>query len=129
MTITATATDDRAMYYIGIFRGSLELVPSQYAAPGQRELEISCTEEATLPNLSLAIIADDLGDPPPVRHDIVIPVAGTGTVPEVTVTAEWVNVEEVIPERYRLIKGDGQIVRITATASDPDGIQNLTKTG
>jgi len=126
VTVTARATDDQAMWYVKIIRGSFQLA-RQDAVAGQRELTVSHTETATLPSLTYTIIADDLGNPAPVGSPIIrVPVTGTGTVPEVTVTAEWLDVEEVIPERYRLIRGDGQRVRITATASDPDGIQLLT---
>lgn len=126
VTVTARATDDQAMWYVKIMRGSLQLARRE-AAPGERELEVSFTEEAMLPSLTYTIVADDVGPPAPVGSPIItVPVVGTGTVPEITVTAEWLDVEEVIPERYRLIRGDGQRVLITATASDPDGIRELT---
>ena len=126
VTVTARATDDQAMWYVKIMRGARQLARRE-AASGERELEVSFSEEAVLPSLTYTIIADDLGPAAPVGSPIItVPVTGTGTVPEVTVTAEWLDVEEVIPERYRLIRGDGQRVRITATASDPDGIRMLT---
>jgi len=126
VTVTATATDDQAMWYVSIRRGALELAVSE-ATAGERTLTASHTETAVLPSLTFTIVADDLGAPPPVGSPIItVPVVGSGTAPEVTVTAEWLDVEEVIPERYRLIRGDGQRVRITATASDPDGIRMLT---
>ena len=66
------------------------------------------------------------GRPLPVRKDITVPVTGSGSAPEVRITAEWLDVETVVPERYRLIAGDMQRVLLTATASDPDGIERLT---
>lgn len=125
VTITARATDNQAMYYLTIMRGSAELARRD-AASGQRELEVSYSENAQLPSLSYQIFADDLSpSASPVGRTVTVPVTGSGTAPTVTVTAEWVDVERVIPDRYRLIKNDGQRVRITAEASDPDGIQNL----
>lgn len=128
VTLTATATDNQAMLYICIERGLIELARQNATTSDQTELQVSYTQEATLPNLRFIIMADDLGDPSAQRLDIVVPVTGTGTVPEVTFTADWLDVEEGIPERYqhRLISGDGQRIRITATASDPDGIRHLT---
>ena len=124
VTITAQANDDQAMYYLTIMRGSSELARRD-ATSGQRELEASFTETAQLPSMSYQLFADDLGPASPVGRTITVPVTGSGTAPTVTVTAEWLNVERVIPDRYRLIKNDGQQVQITAEASDPDGIRNL----
>ncbi|MEJ2738409.1 MAG: DNRLRE domain-containing protein [Dehalococcoidia bacterium] len=124
VTITAQATDDQAMYYLTIVRGSEELAWSD-TTTGQRTLEVSYTETAQLPSMSYQLFADDAGPAPPVSRMVTVPVTGSGTAPTVTITAEWVDVEEVIPDRYRLIKNDGQRVRITAEASDPDGIRNL----
>ncbi len=124
ITITAQATDDQAMYYLTIVRGSTELARND-AVSGQRTLDVSYTETAQLPSMSYQLFADDLGPASPVSRTITVPVTGSGTAPTVTVSAEWLDVEEVIPDRYRLIKNDGQRVRITAEASDPDGIRNL----
>ena len=124
VTITATATDDQAMYYLTIMRGSLELARRD-ATSGQRQLQVSYTETASLPSVSYQIFADDLGPASPVSRMVTVPVTGSGTAPTVTVTAEWLDVERVIPEEFRLIKNDGQRVRITAEASDPDGIRDL----
>ena len=125
VTITATATDNEEMRYVAITRGSIELARRD-ASPGQREVTLSFTEEATLPSLSYQVIADDLSvDALRVIEAVTIPVVGTGTAPVVTVDVEW-EIEEVIPERYRLIRGDGQTVTVTATATDPEGIDYLT---
>src|SRR4030042_581828 len=124
VTITARATDNQAMYYLTIMRGSADLARRD-ATSGQRELEVSYTETAQLPSLSYQIFADDLGPASPVSRMVTVPVTGSGTAPTVTVTAYWLDVERVIPDRYRLIKNDGQQVLITVEASDPDGIRDL----
>lgn len=124
VTITATATDNERMAYIELSRGGIPLV-FEGAEAGERTLTVSATVEAQLPVLQIAIRADDFGPAAAVREDIWIDVVGTGTIPEVSVEAEW-EIRHVIPERYRLIRGDGQTVTITATATDPDGIEHLT---
>ena len=124
ITVTARATDNQAMYYLVIMRGSTELARRD-AAPGQRELEVSFTETAQLPSMNYQIFADDLGTASAVGRTVTVPVTGSGTAPTVTVTIEWLDVERVVPDRYRLVKNDGQQVLITAEASDPDGIRNL----
>ncbi len=125
VTITARATDNQALAYVSILRGYTELARSEATGDSQTTLEVSFTETATLPGLSYTIIADDIGDEPPCREDIMVTVTGSGSAPSVTITAAW-EMAEVVPERYRLIEGDGQTVNITATASDPDGIEYLT---
>jgi hypothetical protein len=112
------------MYYLTIVRGSIELA-RQDATSGQRELQATYTETAQLPSLTYQIFADDVGPASPVGRTVTVPVTGSGTAPTVTVTVEWPDVERVIPDRYRLIKNDGQRVWITAEASDPDGIRDL----
>ena len=125
VTITATAIDNVAMRYVAINRGSVELA-RQDATSDENELSVSYTEEAVLPSLSYLVVADDLSvEADRVLEEVTIPVVGTGTAPEVSVAAEW-GIEEVIPERYRLIREDGQLVTITATATDPEGINYLT---
>jgi len=125
ITITARATDNQAMYYLTIMRGSIELARRD-ATAGQRELTVSFTETAQLPSMSYQIFADDLSpSASPVSRMVTVPVTGSGTAPTVTVTAEWLSVERVIPDKYRLVKNDRQQVLITAEASDPDGIRDL----
>jgi hypothetical protein len=122
VTITARATDDEAMYFLSITRGFDTI--NEYAEPGETELELSATVEATLPSMTFIITGDDLGDAPAQGYTVNVPVTGSGTPPEVTISAEWET--ETIPDRYRLVKGDGQRVVLTATANDPDGIRMLT---
>jgi hypothetical protein len=125
MTITARATDNKALSHVTIMRGTTQLA-RQEAAGTQTELSVSYTETAALPSMSYTLIADDKADPLPVRKDITVPVTGSASAPVVRITAEWLDVETTVPERYRFIAGDGQRVRLTATASDPDGIKHLT---
>jgi len=106
-------------------RGYIELARQEASGDSQTTLSVSYTETATLPSMSYTLIADDIADPPPCREDIVVPVSGTGTSPSIEITADW-EIETVVPERYRLIKGDDQTVTITATASDSEGIEYLT---
>ncbi|MBN1855992.1 MAG: DNRLRE domain-containing protein [Dehalococcoidia bacterium] len=124
VTITATATDDVEMRYVAIYRGSRELARRD-ASSGQTELSVSYTEEAVLPSLGYLVAAKDRSaTTSQVIQSVTIPVVGTGTAPEVNVDIEW-EIDEVIPERYRLIREDGQVATITATATDPEGIDYL----
>jgi hypothetical protein len=123
VTITATATDNEAMDYIELSSVG-EVLAFARTETGETTLTVSATLVAQLPALQFSIRADDFGPAPPVRDDVLIP-TGTGTIPEVTIETDW-EIEEVIPERYRLIKEDGQTVTITVTATDPDGIDSLT---
>jgi len=125
VTVTARATDNQGLSYVSIQRGYTELATVEAAGDSVTELEVSYSETAELPGMNYAIVADDLADPPPVRYDIVVPVSGTGTTPVVEITADWV-ITEVFPARYRLIENDGQSVTLTATATDPDGIDHMT---
>jgi len=125
VTVTVQGTDNQAMSYVAIMRGLSQLARRDAVCTSEISLAVSHTETATLPNLTYTLLADDLGDATARRVDIVVPVTGSGSAPAVTVTATW-EIQEVVPERYRLIEGDGQTVTVTATASDPDGIQQLT---
>ena len=125
ITITANAADNVALSHVTIMRGTT-LLARQEAVGTQTTLSVSYTETAVLPSMTYTLIADDKADPLPVRKDITVPVTGSGSAPEVRITAEWLDVETVVPERYRLIAGDMQRVLLTATASDPDGIERLT---
>jgi hypothetical protein len=125
ITVTARATDNRALSYLYIMRGTRELAGREAEGDDETVIEVSYSETAELPSMGYSIVADDLGESPPSRYDFTVPVAGSGSAPGVDVSAEW-EFQEVIPEEYRLIEADGQIVTVTATASDPDGIQHLT---
>jgi len=125
VTITARATDNLGLMYVSIERGMVELARRNATSLDQTELEVSYTQVASMPVLRFTIVADDIGDALPQRLDINVPVGGTGTRPVVSVEAEF-EIREVIPERYQLITGDGQTVTVTATASDPDGIEYLS---
>ncbi len=124
VTITATATDNEEMRYVAIYRGSVELARRD-ATSGQDSLSVSYTEEAELPSMNYLVAARDASPhTSQVLQSVNIPVQGTGTVPEVTLDIDW-EIEEVLPERYRLIRGDSQRATITATATDPEGIDYL----
>jgi len=124
VTITATATDNEEMRYVAIYEGSIQRARRD-ASAGQTSISVSYTVEAELPSMTYMVTANDRsGETDPVIETITIPVVGTGTAPEVTLDIEW-EIDEVIPERYRLIRGDGQIATITATATDPEGIDYL----
>jgi len=125
VTVTVRGTDNQAMSYVAILRGALELARRDAVGTSETTLEVSYTETATLPSLSYTLLADDLGESLPRRVDITVPVTGSGSSPVVSVSADW-DVREVVPARFRLIEGDGQLVTVTASASDPDGIQSLT---
>lgn len=126
VTITVTATDNEALSHISIMRGFDELAREEASFYGDKLLQVSYTETAVLPGLNYTIIADDVGDAPGYRNDIFVPVTGSGTPPSVDISIEWLDVETVVPEKFRLIQGDNQAVRIAVEASDPDGIRMLT---
>lgn len=121
ITITVTATDNQALSYVRIFRGTNLLASAEADGPNQTELSVTFTEKATVPGNNYTLEADDVGSSLPVRQDISVPVTGSGP-PVVDIQIEWLEVERVVPEKYRLIEGDGQVAMITATAWDPDGL-------
>jgi len=124
VTVTATATDNEEMRYVAIYRGSVEL-SRRDATSGQDSLSVSYTEEAELPAMSYLVAAKDASPhTSQVLQSVTVPVRGTGTAPEVTVDIDW-EIEEVLPERYRLIREDGQVATITCTATDPEGIDYM----
>ena len=126
VTITLRATDNQALSHVTIMRGTIELARKAVTGANQKTLEVSYEEAAVMPSMNYTLIADDIGEPLPVRRDINIPVTGSGSAPVLNVTLDWLEVEEVIPERFRLIEGDGQMLAISITATDPDGIKLLT---
>jgi len=124
VTVTATATDNEEMRYVAIYRGSVELARRD-ATSGQDSLSVSYTEEAELPAMSYLVAAKDASPhTTQVLQSLTVPVRGTGTAPEVAVDIDW-EIEEVLPERYRLIREDGQVATITCTATDPEGIDYM----
>ncbi|UCG84072.1 MAG: hypothetical protein JSW38_04440, partial [Dehalococcoidia bacterium] len=125
MTITATATDNQGLIYLSLQRGLIELARQDATTMDQTILQVSYTQVATMPSLQFSIVADDFGTAPARWIEVNLPVGGTGTLPVVTVDAEF-EIREVVPERYQLIKNDGQTVTVTATATDPDGIEYMT---
>jgi len=126
VTITLRATDNQALSSVSIMRGTVVLARKEATGTNQKTLEVSYEETAVLPSMNYTLIADDIAEPLPVRRDINIPVTGSGSAPVVNATLDWLEVEEVIPERFRLIEGDGQTAIIYISANDPDGIKLLT---
>jgi hypothetical protein len=124
VTVNAVAVDNEEMEYVAIYRGSQELARRD-ASAGQTSLSLSYSAEAELPSMNYIVAAKDSSPyTTQVIRTVNIPVRGTNTAPEVSVEIDW-EIDEVIPERYRLIRGDGQVATITVTASDPEGIDYM----
>ncbi len=126
VTITVTATDNVALSHVSIMRGYTELARNEATTDDTTSLTVAYSEIAELPSMSYTLMADDIGAPEGIREDITVPVAGSGSGPAVDVDIEWLDVTEVLPEEFRLITEDGQRARITATATDADGIETLS---
>jgi hypothetical protein len=124
VTIEVTATDDIAMEYISIYKGGVE-VEACYAEGTQTTLECSYSEVLYAPGETFSIFADDKGAEPAQGETFTIDVTGSGTPPVVTMDIEFRD-ENAIPEWHRLLPGDNQMINITVTASDPDGINLIT---
>lgn len=125
VTIDVTATDNVAMEYVSIYKGGVE-VETCTATEEVTSLECSYSETFTSPgNHSFWIFADDKGAESTQSATIFVDIPGSGTDPVVTITAE-VDEDDAVPSKYRLLPMDGQTVTITATATDPDGIDMMT---
>ena len=124
VTIEVTATDDIAMEYISIYQGGIE-VEACYAEGTQTTLECSYSDVLFAPGVTFSIFADDKGPEPAQGETFTVDVTGSGTPPEVTMDIEFRD-ENAIPDYHRLLPGDNQMINITVTASDPDGINLLT---
>lgn len=126
VTITATATDNRAMDYIAIKHrdesGKFHTVAYSQTEGAQESVSVSYETIAKLPNLKFAIKADDESGRAHSQYQYVqIPVRNSGSGPEVIVE-ENPEVTEVYPKSYRFIKADQQKIELSFKASDPDGI-------
>ena len=127
VTISVTATDDTAMQYISIFKGVSE-VETCTAEGTVTSLDCSYSEVFTTPgNHSFSIFADDKGAEPPQGKTVYVDIAGSGNDPIVTISASFEE-SNAIPSKYCLLPMDGQTIDITATATDPDGIDMMTIT-
>lgn len=125
VTITATATDNIGLEYLIIKQGSIELC-STYATDNETTT-LTCVHTETMfpPGKTLIIEANDKGGSPPQSITLPISVEGSGTAPEIELSVEYRD-QNAIPSCYSLLPGDNQTINITATATDPDGINLLT---
>ncbi len=127
VTISATATDDIGLEYLTIKEGSIELCSSFAEDDETTTLMCNYTETLFTPGKTFFIEANDLGSSSTQLITLTISVEGTGTNPEVSLYIEF-DTDSTSPDKYRLLPMDGQRVDITATASDPDGIDFMTIT-
>jgi len=127
VTISVTATDDIGLEYLAIKEGSIELC-SEFAEDDETKiLYCNYTENLYVPGKTFFIEANDLGSSSTQLITLEINVEGTGSNPIVTLDIAF-DEDDAIPEKYRLLPMDGQEVSITATATDPDGIDFMTIT-
>ena len=127
VTISATATDNMGLEYLTIKEGSVELCSTYAEDDSTTELTLNYTETLYTPGKTFFIEANDKGSSPPQLITLEIDVEGSGSDPEVTLTIAFDD-DNVAPQKYRLLPMDGQTVEITATATDPDGIDLMTIT-
>ncbi len=126
VTIEVNATDDVAMQYISIQKGGEEVEYCE-ATGTQTELSCSYSEVLAAGNYTFVISADDMGGEPSQGETIYVDVSGTGSDPIATLDIEF-ETDGATPAKYRLLPMDGQRIDITATATDPDGIDFMTIT-
>jgi len=126
VTIEVNATDDVAMQYIRIQKGGEEVEYCE-AAGTQTTLSCSYSEVLTAGNYTFIISADDKGGEPTQGETFSVDVAGTGSDPIVTLEIEFEH-DDATPAKYQILPMDGQQIDITATATDPDGIDFMTIT-
>ncbi len=124
--ISVTATDDVAMQYISIKKGGDEV---EYCEAEGTQTTLSCnySEVLTTGTYTFSIFADDQGSEAPVGETFDIEVQGTGSDPVVTIDIEFEE-DNAIPAKHSLLPMDGQRIDVTATATDPDGIDFMTIT-
>ena len=127
VSLTATATDNIGLEYLIIKEGSVEL-SSNYATNNETTT-LTCTHTEIMypPGKTFIIEANDKGGSPPQSITLPISVEGSSSAPEIEISIGYRD-QNVIPRYYSLLPGDDQIVNITATATDPDGINLLTIT-
>ena len=127
VTLSATATDNIGLEYLTIKEGSIELCSSFAEDDSTTELTCEHTEVLYTPGKTFMIEANDIGSSLPQLITLSIDVAGSGSSPVVTLDISFDD-DTVVPSKYRLLPNDRQTVEITATASDPDGIDLMTIT-
>jgi hypothetical protein len=125
VTITATATDNLGLEYLIIKEGIIELC-SEYATDNETTI-MTCSHTETMfaPGKTFIIEANDKGGSPPQSLTLPITVIGSGGGPAIDLDIEF-SEQNTIPAFYRLLPSDNQTVNITATATDPDGINFMT---
>ncbi len=126
VTIEVSATDDIAMQYISIWKGGVEV---EYCEAEDTQTILSCSYSEVLSTgtHTFSIFADDTGGESPVGETFTVEVEGTGSDPVVTIDIE-LEYGDATPSKHRLLPMDGQQIDITATATDPDGIDFMTIT-
>jgi len=127
VTLSVTATDDIGLEYVTIKEGSIEWCSSFAEDDTTTELTCEHTEVLYTPGKSFMIEANDKGSSSPQLITVTIDVIGSGSAPVVTLDIAFDD-DDVVPAKYQLLPMDGQTVEITATASDPDGIDFMTIT-
>lgn len=127
VTITATASDNVGLEYLIIKEGSIEL-SSNYATNNETTT-LTCAHTETMypPGKTFIIEANDKGGSPPQSITLPISVEGSGSAPEIILDIEYRD-QNAIPRYHSLLPGDNQMVNVSATATDPDGINLLTIT-
>lgn len=116
MTITATATDNKALSYVAIMRGSTVLAREEAAGTEQRTLTISHTETAAAPSMSYTLVADDTASPPPVSRDITVNVEPEPLRPDAydpSTASSW-----AVPEIEQAIESDLTVDEILSAFQD-----------
>ncbi|HKL41967.1 MAG TPA: DNRLRE domain-containing protein [Clostridia bacterium] len=129
ITITVTATDNVALEHVMIVRGSEVLAIREATDASTTSLTVSYSEVAELPSKAYGLVADDIGVSQSIWENVIVPVRGTDSEPIVTIEVIHdadVGVQATIPERYSFIEDDTQSVAIRATATDPEGIVDLS---
>jgi len=128
VTISATATDNIGLEYLAI-KESLTIELCSSYAEDDTTTELTCEHAEVLytPGKTFYIEANDLGSASAQLIEVNIDIAGTGSDPVVTLDIEFEE-DNAIPAKHRLLPMDGQRIDITATATDPDGIDFMTIT-
>jgi len=121
-----SATDNIGLEYLTL-KESLTIDLCSSYAEDDTTTELTCehTEVLYTPGKSFFIEANDLGSGSAQLIEVNIDVAGSGSGPVVTLDIGFDD-DDVTPSKYRLLPMDGQGVEISATATDPDGIDMMT---
>jgi len=124
VTISVTASDDTAMEYVSIHKGGVEVSLCE-AVGTQTSLSCSYSEVLYAGTHGFSVFADDKGSSAVQGETFWVNVTGSGTSPVVSLDVEFRDMN-AIPEKYRLLPGDNQMINVTISASDPEGIDFMT---